>query len=105
MEQEVKDGQLLPDVFFGLDEKGEKKLYYKLLEFSSEETGKDYIAYTDYEDDEEGNTKAYGASLRKEDGEVKLDPIEDEREWKLIEVTLDALQSEEMDSPSEEKEA
>jgi len=104
MENELKDGQLLPDVFFGLDEKEEKKLYYKLLEFSSDETGKDYIAYTDYEEDEKGNTKAYGAILRKENDEVKLDPIEDEREWKLIEVTLEALQSDEVGN-NEEKEA
>jgi len=102
MTKEKKKEELIPDVFFGLDENDEKKVYYKLLEFSSEETGKDYIAYTDYSEDDEKNTKAYGAIVTKDGDTIKLDPIEDEREWKIIEVTLEALQD---SGTSEETEA
>ena len=45
--QELKD-----DMFIGFNEAGEQKVFYKLLEFDSKETGKHYLAYTDNEKDE-----------------------------------------------------
>ena len=49
-EQELRD-----DMFIGFNEKGEEKVFYKLLEFDSDETGKHYLAYTDNETDEKGS--------------------------------------------------
>ena len=38
-----------------IHEQGEEKVFYKLLEFDSDETGKHYLAYTDNETDEKGS--------------------------------------------------
>lgn len=88
------DGKLTEDTFVGFNENGEKKLFYKLLEFDSDETGKHYLAYTDNEKDENGNIKAYG-SIVIQDGEyMKLEAITSEKEWKVIETALRVLQDE-----------
>ncbi len=62
------DEELTEDTFIGFNENGEKKKFYKLLEFDSEETGKHYLAYTDNEKDENGNLEAY-ASVVNQDGD------------------------------------
>ena len=67
-----------------------------LFTFESDETKKNYIVYTDNTLDEEGNTKVYASIYNPEDKseETKLLPIEDEKEWKIIETILDELQKE-----------
>ena len=67
-----------------------------LFTFESDETKKNYIVYTDNTLDEEGNTKVYASIYDPEDKseETKLLPIEDEKEWKIIETILDELQKE-----------
>ena len=90
--QELKD-----DMFIGFNEDGEQKVFYKLLEFDSKETGKHYLAYTDNEKDENGNLKAYGSIIVEEDGRTKLEPITTEKEWKVIEMALKVLQGEEVE--------
>lgn len=96
IDENIKDSKdnLREDMFIGFNEKGEKKTFYKLLEFDSTETGKHYLAYTDNEKDENGNLKAYGATVI-EDGEyMKLEAITTEKEWKVIETALRVLQDE-----------
>ncbi len=89
-----EDIELKEDMFIGFNDKGEKKVFYKLLEFDSAETGKHYLAYTDNEADENGNLKAYG-SIVIQDGEyMKLEAITNEKEWKVIETALKVLQDE-----------
>lgn len=90
MEQEVKRD----DSFVAFNEAGEQKVFYKLFEFDSKETGKRYLAYTDNETDENGNLKAYGSIVEPSDksSAVKLKPIETEKEWKVIEMALKVLQ-------------
>ena len=90
--QELKD-----DMFIGFNEAGEQKVFYKLLELDSKETGKHYLAYTDNEKDENGNLKAYGSIIVEEDGRTKLEPITTEKEWKVIEMALKVLQGEEVE--------
>lgn len=85
---------LSEDMFVGFNEKGEEKLFYKLLEFDSNETGKHYLAYTDNEKDENGNLKAYGSIVIQEGEYMKLEAITDEKEWKVIETALRVLQDE-----------
>lgn len=89
-----KKEELKEDMFVGFNEKGEEMTFYKLLEFDSTETGKHYLAYTDNTTDEKGNLKAYGSVVIKDGDNVKLEPIETEKEWKVIETILGTLQEE-----------
>ena len=94
-EDNLKEETLRDDMFIGFNEKGEKKTFYKLLEFDSKD-GVHYLAYTDNETDEKGNLKAYGSILQKDEekGLMKLKPITNEKEWKVIEMALKVLQEE-----------
>ena len=67
-----------------------------LFTFESDETKKNYIVYTDNTLDDEGNTKVYASIYNPEEEgkETKLLPIEDDKEWKIIETILDELQKE-----------
>jgi len=65
-----------------------------LFTFESEETGKNYIVYTDNTFDQEGNTKVFASIYDPDADESKLLPIETEKEWKIIEVILEELQAE-----------
>lgn len=65
-----------------------------LFTFESDETGKNYIVYTDNTIDDEGNTKVYASIYNPNEEETKLLPIESEKEWKIIETILEELQNE-----------
>ena len=80
--------------FVLLDEKGQEKEYDVLLTFESEETNKNYIVYTDNSLDETGNVQVFASVYNPEDENTKLEPIETEKEWKVIETILDTLQEE-----------
>ena len=60
----------------------------------SEETNKNYIVYTDNSKDEEGNIQVYASVYDPENPKSKLEPIETEKEWKVIETILNTLQEE-----------
>jgi len=65
-----------------------------LFTFESEETKKNYIVYTDNTTDKDGNVKVY-ASIYDPNGETtELQPIETDREWKIIETILESIQEE-----------
>lgn len=87
-EEEIDDNLII-----GINEKGEKQTFYKLLEFDSTDDGLHYVAYTDYSTDENGNYKAYGSVVTMENGEIKLGPIENEKAWNFIEITLKTIQN------------
>ena len=65
-----------------------------LFTFESEETGKNYMVYTDHSKDEEGNTKIYAATYTPGQEQQTLLPIETEKEWKVIETILDEVMKE-----------
>jgi len=65
-----------------------------LFTFESEETNKNYIVYTDNTTDEEGNTKVYASIYYPDQEETKLEPIETDKEWKLVEGILNTLTKE-----------
>lgn len=92
------------DMFIGFGANGEKKTFYKLLEFDSEETGKHYLAYTDNEKNESGNINAYGSVVIQDGNYMKLEPITTEKEWKVIETALRVLQDELKGQNNDEKE-
>ena len=80
--------------FTVLDENGREVKCETLFTFESEETGKSYIVYTDNSVDAEGNTQVYASLYDPESDDQKLMSIETEKEWKIIEIILEELQSE-----------
>lgn len=81
-------------VFTVTDEEGKNIECEALFTFESDETGKNYIVYTDNTTDEEGNTKVYASIYTPEEENTTLQPIETDKEWKIIETILDELQQE-----------
>ena len=65
-----------------------------LFTFDSDETGKSYVVYTDNSKDETGNVQVFASIFDPESEETKLQPIETEKEWKVIETILETLQEE-----------
>ena len=65
-----------------------------LFTFDSEETKKSYIVYTDNSKDEEGNVQVFASIYDPTQQNPKLEPIETEQEWKIIETILNTLQEE-----------
>ena len=80
--------------FVMIDENGQEREYDVLFTFESEETNKNYIAYTDNTIDETGNVEVYASIYNPGDPQTKLEPIESEKEWKVIETILESLQEE-----------
>lgn len=77
-----------------IDENGNEIVYDVLFTFESEETHKNYIVYTDNTRDEVGNIEVYASIYDPENPEGKLEAIETEKEWKVIETILHTLQEE-----------
>lgn len=65
-----------------------------LFTFESDETNKNYIVYTDNTTDEEENTKVYASIYTPNSEDLNLQPIETDKEWKIIEVILNEIQDE-----------
>ena len=64
-----------------------------LFTFDSEETNKSYIVYTDNTLDKEGNIQVFASTYQKGEGTTtKLEAIETEKEWKIIETILNTIQ-------------
>lgn len=82
------------DTFVVKNDKGEEVVCHVLFTFDSDETGKSYIVYTDNTKDNEGNVQVYASIYNPEDPNSKLDPIETEKEWKVIDTILKTLQEE-----------
>ena len=80
------------DTFVVKNDKGEEVVCHVLFTFDSDETGKSYIVYTDNTKDNEGNVQVYASIYNPEDPNSKLDPIETEKEWKVIDTILKTLQ-------------
>lgn len=77
------------------NDRGEKIICNALFTFESDETGKNYIVYTDNTIDELGNKKVYASTYNPEEENPVLGPIETEKEWNIIEDILNKLQPKE----------
>lgn len=77
-----------------IDENGKEIECEVLFTFDSDETNKSYIVYTDETTDEEGNTKVYASTYTPDSENLNLQPIETDKEWKIIETILNELQEE-----------
>ncbi|MBR2678424.1 MAG: DUF1292 domain-containing protein [Bacilli bacterium] len=82
------------NTFSMIDENGNEVVYDVLFTFDNDETGKSYIAYTDNTRDEAGNIQVFASTYDPENPESKLEAIETEKEWKVIETILETLQEE-----------
>lgn len=83
------------NAFSMLDENGNEVIYDVLFTFESDETHKNYIVYTDNKINEEtGNIEVYASIYDPNDPKSKLEAIETEKEWKVIETILETLQEE-----------
>lgn len=79
------------NTFTILGEDGEEIKCEVLFTYEDEDTGKNFIAYTDNTLDDEGNTKVFASSFDPEEENPILFPIEDDDEWAKIEAILDSL--------------
>lgn len=77
-----------------IDENGKEVVYDVLFTFESDETGKNYIVYTDNHRDETGNVEVYASIYDPKNPKSKLEAIQTEKEWKIIETILETLQEE-----------
>ena len=82
------------NTFKMVTEDGQEITCNVLFTFDSEETGKSYIAYTDNTYEEDGSIKAYAAVYHPEDLNAGFEPIETEKEWKVVETILETIQEE-----------
>ena len=87
----MKDEQMK---FKVIDDKGVEIECEVLFTFESDETHKNYIVYTDNTVDEEGNTKVYASIYTPGDENLNLEPIQTDKEWKIIETILNEIQEE-----------
>lgn len=86
-----------------IDENGQEVTYEILFTFESEETNKNYIAYTDNKKDAEGNVQVYASIYYPEESKTRLEPIQTDKEWKIIETILNTIQEEIKDNNNNEQ--
>lgn len=77
-----------------IGEDGKEVTYDILFTFDSDETNKSYIVYTDKSHDEKGQIQVYASIYDPKNPNSKLEAIESEKEWKVIETILSTLQDE-----------
>ena len=82
------------NTFKMMTEDGQEITCNVLFTFDSEETKKSYIAYTDNTYEADGSIKAYAAVYHPEDLNKGFEPIETEKEWKVVETILQTIQEE-----------
>lgn len=87
----MKEEKMTFEIF---NDEGQKIECEVLFTFESNETNKNYMVYTDNTLDEEGNTKVYASIYQPDEEEPKLEPIESDEEWAIIETILNEIQSE-----------
>ena len=88
----VKERNTMKDTFRVIDEQGQEVICDVLFTFDSEETHKSYIVYTDNTCDNDGNIQVFASIYDPTLESPRLEPIETEKEWKVIETILDMLQ-------------
>ncbi len=82
------------NTFTVIDNEGKEVTCEVLFTFESEETKKSYLVYTDNTTDDGGNVKVYASIFDPNSDSSDLQPIETEREWKIIETILSEVQKE-----------
>lgn len=88
--EEARDNE-----FMMVNDEGKEVRYEILFTYENEKTKKNYMAYTDNTQDDDGNTKVYASIYNPEEENPVLLPIETDEEWKLIEAILTSLSNDE----------
>lgn len=88
--EEIKDNE-----FIIVNDEGKEVKYEILFTYEDEKTKKNYMAYTDNTQDDDGNTKVYASIYNPEEENPVLLPIETDEEWKMIEAILTSLSNDE----------
>lgn len=81
----MEEEMLLFDV---VNDNGEKIKCEVLFTFTSEDTNKNYMIYTDNSLDDEGNIKTYVATYDELTENTRLEPVTSEKELKMVEEIL-----------------
>ncbi len=84
----------MENTFKIINDNGEEIMCDVLFTFDSEETKKSYIVYTDNSKDDQGNVQVFASIYDPNKEDQKLEPIQTEQEWKVIETILNTLQEE-----------
>lgn len=74
-----------------IDDTGKEIEYEILIAFKWTKTKKNYVVYTDNTEDNNGDLNVYAAIYYPED-DTRLEPVETDEEWELIERRLHELQ-------------
>jgi len=77
-----------------IDDNGKEVVYDVLFTFDSDETKKSYICYTDNTLDKDGNIQVYASVYYPGAETSRLDPIETDKEWQIINTILSTIQEE-----------
>ena len=85
------------------DDNGKEVECEVLFTFDSDETNKSYMVYTDNSVDDDGNTRVYASIYNPEEDEIKLEPIQTDKEWKIIETILQEIQASAQDMETDEQ--
>ncbi len=90
--------------FTVVNKKGKELTFEVLFTFESDETKKNYIIYTDNNRDKDGNIRVFASVFIPDSDPIELLPVKTEREWKIIETILDAIQEENQNKRKENDE-
>ena len=80
-----------PITFTVINDEGEEILCTALCTFEQEDTGKNFVIYTDGSIDENGNIRIYSSIYDPNDENMNLIPIEDPEDWELVESVMTEL--------------
>ena len=81
--EEIRDNE-----FTIVNDEGREIKCEILFTYEDEKTKKNYMAYNDNTQDDDGNTKVYASIYNPEEENPVLLPIETDEEWKMIEAIL-----------------
>lgn len=90
-ENEIMNNTEQDNIFTIINDEGVEIKCEILFTYENDETGVNYMAYTDNTTDEEGNTKVYASIFDPNEENPILLPIETEEEWQLINSILESL--------------
>lgn len=80
------------NIFTLTTEDGKTREFEVILTIESPEFKKDYIVYTDYSLDENGNYKTYASVYDASGEDLNLTPVTSTEEWEMIENVLNSAQ-------------
>ena len=97
--KEINDGVIILK-----DEAGKEHKFDLLFTFDSDETGKSYMAYTDNSTNKDGQIQVFASIYDPTGEDLTIYPLQDEKEWKVIQEILNGIQEQVSQIKDEESE-